>query len=156
MQKVLSRWAALTALVLALLLAGCSGQAAQTAEEAEPASPMIFRVGDAVVTQADYEARLEEAVGPILVQLLAQGQTPEQITELADQQNVRQSVLDEMIQQELLLRVAREEASALIPRRLMPRLSSASSSLRAYPTVQPPRAHQRRKVPQMPKAQRVA
>ncbi|NJK80517.1 MAG: peptidylprolyl isomerase [Chloroflexaceae bacterium] len=109
MQKVLSRWAALTALVLALLLAGCSGQAAQTAEEAEPASPMIFRVGDAVVTQADYEARLEEAVGPILVQLLAQGQTPEQITELADQQNVRQSVLDEMIQQELLLRVAREE-----------------------------------------------
>lgn len=87
------------------LLAGC-GNASGTAT---PDSPVLFTVDDTVVTLADYEQRLEDALGPVLTQMMQQGQTEEEITTLAEEQDVRQSVLDEMIQQELLLRIAREE-----------------------------------------------
>jgi peptidyl-prolyl cis-trans isomerase C len=96
-----------------LVLTGCS--APQSADDDIGAaadaddSPMIFRVGDTTYTENDYEQRLEESLGPPIRQLLAQGQTQEQIAELAQQQNVRQSVFDDMIQESLLVEVAREE-----------------------------------------------
>lgn len=76
---------------------------------------MLFSINDKVVTLADFEQRLEETLGPILTQMRMQGQSEEEINALADEQNVRQSILDEMIQQELLTRIAREEGLGVDP-----------------------------------------
>ncbi len=91
--------------MLSALLAGC-GNASGTAT---PDSPVLFTVDDTVVTLADYEQRMEDALTPVLTQMMQQGQTEEEINALAEEQDVRQSILDEMIQQELLLRIARAE-----------------------------------------------
>jgi peptidyl-prolyl cis-trans isomerase C len=98
----------LAALLLALTACGAAGPNAADDDVADD-SPMVFRVGSTTVTENDFEQRLEESLGPPILQLLTQGQTPEQITELATQQNVRESVLNDMIQEYLLVEVAREE-----------------------------------------------
>lgn len=95
------------------LLAGCG--ATTPAATPTPDSPVLFSINDKVVTLADFEQRLEETLGPILTQMRMQGQSEEEITALADEQNVRQSILDEMIQQELLTRIAREEGLGVDP-----------------------------------------
>ncbi len=91
------------------LLAGCGAGANTPPATPTPDSPVLFSINDTVVTRADFERRLEETLGPILTQMRMQGQSEEEINALADEQNVRQSILDEMIQQELLTRIAREE-----------------------------------------------
>lgn len=95
------------------LLAGCGAN--PSAATPTPASPVLFSINDKVVTLADFEQRLEETLGPILTQMRMQGQSEEEINALADEQNVRQSILDEMIQQELLTRIAREEGLGVDP-----------------------------------------
>jgi peptidyl-prolyl cis-trans isomerase C len=102
----------LSGLLLVLTLAACgrdAGSAADGSEEAEDTSPMIFRVADTTVTEQDYRQRLEETLAPAIQQMLAQGQTREQVTQMAEEQDVRQSILEDMIQQELLLWYARQE-----------------------------------------------
>ncbi len=90
-----------------LVLSGCAGASV----DAEPAdtSPMIFRVANEVVTENDFRARMELQLAPAIEQLMMQGQTEEQITALAEQENVYQSILDDMIQEELMLYIARQE-----------------------------------------------
>jgi parvulin-like peptidyl-prolyl isomerase len=98
---------------LALVLTGCGGAGNGDTEtsdaEAEDTSPMVFRVGDEVVTVNDFEQRVERELGPIIAQLLAQGRTVEEVRQEAQQFGVRQAVLDNMIQEQLLLYAAREE-----------------------------------------------
>jgi parvulin-like peptidyl-prolyl isomerase len=97
--------------MLALTGCGGAGNGDTTAPdaEAEDTSPMIFRVGDEVVTVNDFEQRVERELGPIITQLLAQGRTVEEVQQEAQQFGVRQAVLDNMIQEQLLLYAAREE-----------------------------------------------
>lgn len=102
----------LAAVVLGVaLLAGCGN----AGENATPDSPVLFTVDDTVVTLADFEQRMEDSLAPVLTQMMQQGQTEEDINALAEEQNVRQSILDEMIQQELLLRIARAEGLGVEP-----------------------------------------
>lgn len=95
--------------VLALLLAACQStdNGADLIDDGE--SQPAFRIGGKIVTIADFQNRLREDIGPGIEQMMAQGQTVEQITALAEQQNVRQAIFEQMIQEELLLQVAREE-----------------------------------------------
>jgi parvulin-like peptidyl-prolyl isomerase len=99
-------WLAVLLLGLMLALTGCGGAGNG---ETEDTSPMIFRVGDETVTVNDFEQRVERELGPIIAQLLAQGSTVEEVQQEAQQFGVRQAVLDNMIQEELLLYAAREE-----------------------------------------------
>lgn len=89
-------------LVLLLVLVGTGCTSTDT-------SPMVFRIGATTVTVNQYRQRLEEQLGPAIEQLLARGQTQADITAQAEQQNVWQSILDEMIQEELLLDYARKQ-----------------------------------------------
>lgn len=72
--------------------------------------PVAFRVGATTVTVADFEARLQRDIGSGVASLVAQGQTPEQIEQLATEQNVRGTTLDNMIQELLLVNAARQAA----------------------------------------------
>lgn len=100
-------------LLLILALPACTStqNGAAYISEVDPAddSPVAFSVAGKAVTVNDYQERIKESIGPAIEQLLMQGQTPEQITEMADQQNVRQAIFDDMIQEELLLQAARQE-----------------------------------------------
>lgn len=78
-------------------------------------SPMAFRVGATTITVNQYKQRLEEQLGPAIQQLLAQGQTRDDIMGLAEQQNVWQSILDDMIQEELLLQYAGQHGIGVDP-----------------------------------------
>lgn len=97
-----------------LLLAGCqstdNGQALVAVE-----SPVAFRVGSTTVTVADFQQRLEDDIGGAIADLLAQGQTVEQIEQLANESNVRRSIFDRMIQDELLMAYARRQGFGIDP-----------------------------------------
>lgn len=102
-------------LLLALLLiAGCqstdNGQALVAVE-----SPVAFRVGSVTVTTADFQKRMETDIGGAIADLLAQGQTVEQIEQLANESNVRRSIFDRMIQDELLMAYARSQGLGIDP-----------------------------------------
>lgn len=109
----MKRWL-LFLLSLALLLSACQSTDNGAALEA-PAGPVIARVGTETITLPEYEQRLETEVGGAIQGLLAQGQTPEQIAEIADTQNVREAIFESMIQEELLLLAARQEGIGADP-----------------------------------------
>ncbi len=77
--------------------------------DAPPDDTMVYRLDDKAVTVGDYRERLERDIGPPIAQFLAQGQTPEQVEQLAIQQDVRNRVLENMIREDLLVKLAREE-----------------------------------------------
>lgn len=108
---------------LVLLLGGCQStangarlmatQQATTHGLFEPGSElaraMVFRVGNKIITGAAYSQKLHEEVGPLMQQWLAQGKTRLEVTELAEKNRVRQRVLDQYIQEELLLWLADQQ-----------------------------------------------
>ncbi len=126
-RRVVITW--LLFVVLLALLVGCQStdngatmmatERAMTANkpdgQGEQAGQMIFRVGSKTVTIGDYKQRLKEEIGPLLEQFLAQGRTRQEITDVAEQQNVRQLVLDRMIQEELLLWLADQDGVEVDP-----------------------------------------
>jgi peptidyl-prolyl cis-trans isomerase C len=93
-------------MILLLALTACqsteNGAALMVAESAA-----VFRVGTSTVTLDEFAARLERDTGQAIAQMLAQGQTREQIEEMAAQAQVQQSLLDTWVQEELLLLNAR-------------------------------------------------
>ncbi|NJN67115.1 MAG: hypothetical protein HC884_10580 [Chloroflexaceae bacterium] len=99
-------------LALVLLLAACqstsSGERLVTQYQ-QPDEPVAFQVGAEVIPVSAYEQRLQEQVGPIIQQKLESGETREAIAQEANEHNVRQLILDQMIQEELLLWQARQE-----------------------------------------------
>ncbi len=122
---------ALLIVLLALLLSAC--QSTHNAAHLVPDdSPLAFRVGAARVTVADYQQQLEQQIGPVLASLLAQGQTRDEITQLVDAEDVRQSIFDEMVQEELLLLVARQQGLGVDPQAI-----EQEVELRQPPPVDP-------------------
>lgn len=103
------------ALLLALALGACQSTSNGQALLAPPAGPVAFRVGATTVTVADVQRRLEREVGPAIVDLLSQGQTPEQIEQLANENNIRSAIFDRMVQDELLMLYARRNGVGVSP-----------------------------------------
>jgi peptidyl-prolyl cis-trans isomerase C len=95
-------------LLLALLLAGCqatqNGQALVTAVD----SPVIFSLDAERFTADDFAQRLERDVGEAIAGLLAQGQSPAEIEQLAVDADFRSQIFEQMLQDALLSRHARQ------------------------------------------------
>lgn len=96
-----------------LLLAACQStdQGATVMKGLNPA----FQVGSKSVTVDDFQQRMKEDLQPAIERFLAQGKTREEITTMADEQKVRQLVFDRMIQEELLVNLAKEEGVTITP-----------------------------------------
>jgi peptidyl-prolyl cis-trans isomerase C len=98
---------ALCALILMIALAGCQSTANGADRQVTPSNPLIFRLGGDSYTVADYTRRLRQEVGQGIANLIEQGQTREQIEQLADQNKVRSGIFDRMVQDALLMQYAR-------------------------------------------------
>ncbi|MGB9634725.1 MAG: peptidylprolyl isomerase [Chloroflexaceae bacterium] len=101
-------------LVLLVVLAGCASTE-NGQQVAPPASPVIVRFGGQTYTIADFEQRLQRDIGPGVADLVAQGQTREEIEQLASEANVRATIFDRMIQDLLLLDYARRNGIGADP-----------------------------------------
>lgn len=101
--------------VLLLALAACQSTSNGQAVMGPPDSPIAFRLGDNAFTVADFQRRLERDIGPSVASLIAQGQTPDQIEQLANDNNIRASIFDRMVQDELLLLHARRTGIGVSP-----------------------------------------
>lgn len=101
-------------LLLLLTLAGCAST--RNGQQVAPAdSPVIVRFGGQTYTIADFEQRLQRDIGPGVADLVAQGQTREEIERLANEANVRVTIFDRMIQDLLLLDYARRNGIGADP-----------------------------------------
>ncbi|MEI7768642.1 MAG: peptidylprolyl isomerase [Chloroflexales bacterium] len=100
-----------------IALAGCSLQSTTNGAtlQVTPDNPQIFRLGGNVYTQADYTSRLKQEVGAGIANLIQQGQTREQIQQLADKNNVRGGIFDRMVQDALLMQYARRNGIGVDP-----------------------------------------
>ncbi|NTV65938.1 MAG: hypothetical protein HGA65_20715, partial [Oscillochloris sp.] len=99
----------LCAVTLLLLLAGCQSTANGVTSQVTPDNPQIFRVGHEVYTLNDFSKRMEQDIGPAIENLMSQGQTREQIEQLANDQQIRESVFESMVQEALLSQYARSQ-----------------------------------------------
>lgn len=106
---------AIVALAMIALIAGCQSTDNGAALQATPGDPQIFRVGADSYTLADYRGRLDDEIRAGIAQLLEQGQTREEIEELANQNNIRGAIFDRMIQDALLMRYARQSGIGVDP-----------------------------------------
>lgn len=100
---------------VALLLTGCASTENGQALMGAPDSPAIFSFDGRTYTAADFETRLARDIGPGVADLVAQGQTREQIEQLAAESNVRAQIFDQMVQDELLARYARQNGIGVNP-----------------------------------------
>lgn len=101
-------------LLLLLLLVGC--RSTQNGAALAPVdSPMVFRVGEMTVTEAEFRAYLERQLGPMIQQQLAQGIAPTEINAQATADAWQQTLFDRMIQDEMLLLIARQEGVGVDP-----------------------------------------
>lgn len=103
----------LLALFLLLPLLAACAQAAPV--PVADTSPVVARVGSETFTLQDYEQRLERDIGGGIADLLAQGQTREQIEQLAADAQIRTRVFDQMIQDALLIDYARRNGIGVDP-----------------------------------------
>ncbi len=105
----------LALLAAALLLTACASTANGQAYMGAADSPAIFSYDGRTYTAADFDARLRRDIGDGVAGLLAQGQTREQIEQLAEEVNVRGQVFDQMVQDALLARYARQHGIGVDP-----------------------------------------
>lgn len=101
-------------LLMALALAGCASTT-NGVGLAQSGGPVAFRIGARMVTVGEFQRFLDQELAPVIQNLQAQGQSQEQISQLAAQQNWPDLVLDQMIQEELLLLIARQEGMGINP-----------------------------------------
>lgn len=100
----------LCALLILPALAACAQAVTPT-----DTTPVVARVGAETFTLGDFQARLEQDIGPSIADLVAQGQTREQIEQLAADAAVRTRVFDQMIQDALLIDYARRNGIGVNP-----------------------------------------
>ncbi len=106
---------ALCALMLMIALAGCQSTANGADLQVTLDNPQIFRLGGDSYTKADYVRRLDQEVGQGIASLIQQGQTREQIQQLADQNKVRTGIFERMVQDALLMQDARRNGIGVDP-----------------------------------------
>ncbi len=90
-----------------LVLAACQSTTNGAALVPVDDSPIVVRAGNTTITIAEVQARLDRDIGPAIADLIAQGQSPEAIEDLANQNNVRATIFDQMVQDLLLTDYAR-------------------------------------------------
>jgi peptidyl-prolyl cis-trans isomerase C len=90
-----------------LLLAGCASTTNGAAVIPVDDSPVVVRSNNVTLTVQDIQNRFARDLGPPIADLVSQGFSPAEIQELADQNNVRMTVFDQMIQDLLLSDYAR-------------------------------------------------
>ena len=78
--------------------------------------PVAFSVAGQSVTVAEVQQRVNSELESGVKQLLSQGQTREQITQLAEQQNVLSTIFDQIVQEELLSYEARRRGLGVDPK----------------------------------------
>jgi peptidyl-prolyl cis-trans isomerase C len=98
----------LPALLLLLpLLVACASTAGGQAVAPLDTSPVVARVAGQAITVDGFARRLRDDIGVGIEELIAQGQTREQIEQLAADAQIRTRVFDQMIQDALLQDYAR-------------------------------------------------
>lgn len=102
-------------LLALLLLVGCQSTQHGQALIAASTAPIIFSLGTERYTVADFAQRLDRDIGASIVSLIAQGQTTAQIEQLANDANIRAQIFDQMIQDALLGRYARQHGIGVDP-----------------------------------------
>ncbi|NWF79248.1 MAG: peptidylprolyl isomerase [Chloroflexi bacterium] len=102
-------------LLLLGALAGCASTQNGQAIVSPPGSPVILRFAGQTYTVADFARRLERDIGPGVADLVAQGQTREQIEQLANEADVRARIFDSVVQDLLLLDYARRHGIGVDP-----------------------------------------
>jgi peptidyl-prolyl cis-trans isomerase C len=102
-------------LLAALLLTACQSTQNGQALVSAPDSPVIFSLDTERYTAADFERRLERDIGGAIVELLAQGQSPAEIEQLAADADIRAQIFDQMLQDALLSRHARQHGIGVDP-----------------------------------------
>lgn len=112
--------------VLALLLAACQSTD-NGAQRVKVAGPLAFEVAGRGVSVNEVQQRIASEIGTGVQQLLAQGQTRAQITDLAKKQNVLPQIFDRMIQDELMAYEARRQGSGVDAKVIETVLASQSS-----------------------------
>jgi peptidyl-prolyl cis-trans isomerase C len=105
----------LFALLLPLLAACASTTGGRALMGEADTTPVIFRLGVEQFTVMDFERRLEAEVGAGVADLLAQGQTREQVEQLAIEADVRPIAFERMVQDALLLDYARRNGIGVDP-----------------------------------------
>lgn len=98
----------LVTLMLLVALAGCTSTQNGQALMSAPDNPVIFSLDSERVTAADFAARLDREIGEGVANLVAQGTTREQIEQMADEAGIRGQIFDQMVQEALLTRYARQ------------------------------------------------
>jgi peptidyl-prolyl cis-trans isomerase C len=109
---------ALSALILMIALAGCQSTANGLTPTVTPdPSPQIFRIGNDTYTRADFTRYLQgdQRLITWIDTMLQQGQTPEQIEQLAIDQKIRSSILDSIVQDTLLKQYAHRNGVGVNP-----------------------------------------
>ncbi|MCU0492011.1 MAG: peptidylprolyl isomerase [Chloroflexaceae bacterium] len=98
-----------------VFLSGCGNPRTNGAALESSGGPVAFRVGSTTVTVADFSKKLEE-FRPGIEQYLAQAQTPEERAQRLNE--VRTTVFDNMVQEELLLHLARQQGVGVDPKQV--------------------------------------
>ena len=133
-------------LLLILALASCASTD-NGARLMAPSGPVAFQVADRQVTVAEVEQHMREQFGPAIQQLVAQNKTKQEITDLANQQKVRQNLVDQMIQEELLNREAHQLGLGVDPKQVdeaVAQSQQASQTGTAVPSSDPDVMQQQR------------
>ncbi|MFV9503461.1 MAG: peptidylprolyl isomerase [Oscillochloridaceae bacterium umkhey_bin13] len=106
--------------LIALLLALTGCQSTQNGQALFPASqgPVIMRFGSEQFTEADFARRLDRDIGDAILSLIAQGQTPDQIEQLAIDSDIRRQIFDQWVQDLLLGRYALQHGIGVDPARV--------------------------------------
>jgi peptidyl-prolyl cis-trans isomerase C len=97
------------AVLLLLLLVACQSTENGSGLEQSVDSPVVLRVGSRTVTVADFEQQMQREIGPAIADMIAQGQSREDVEQLAGESGIRRSIFDRMVQDELLMRYARQQ-----------------------------------------------
>lgn len=118
-----------------LLLAACAAPV-----PAVDNSPVIARIAGEELTLAEFERQLEEEIGPGIANLLAEGQTREQVEQLAADVQIRTRIFDQLIQDRLLLDYARRNGIGVDPAAIdaaLPPPPAADPSIPVDPAAEP-------------------
>lgn len=101
----------------------------QQASSSTDSGPVAFQVGSQSVSVEEVQTRINQELGTGVQQLLAQGQTREQINELAQQQAVFTTIIESMIQEHLIDQEAQRLGVGIDPQQIDAQIGQSSLDL---------------------------